>query len=241
MTNREVDPYLDPDTGVLRNRLGISDRAELERIEGTFAYLRSAELDERPEAGRFDLNHIQRIHHRLFGDVYEWAGQVRTVDISKGDSTFARVEQIERYAGQIARELTQDALLRGKDADQFSERAAYYLAELNALHPFREGNGRTGRQVIGQIAQEAGFMIHWRDMDRSAYLAASIESFHGDLEPLTRLIRQNLHSHARTQECRSADRADDSGHDREARQKAVIDRIRTKLAGRAHDDTGRNR
>lgn len=88
------DPYVDPDTGVLRNRFGIRDQAELDRVEATFAAVRSYELAVTPMQGQFDLGNLQHIHKRLFGDVHDWAGALRNVDISKGSIRFASHEQI---------------------------------------------------------------------------------------------------------------------------------------------------
>lgn len=84
-----TDAYLDPATGVLRNKLGIVDAEVLDRAEATFAALRSYEMASEPVQGCFDLAHLQTIHKRLFGDVYDWAGEIRAVDISKGDTRFA--------------------------------------------------------------------------------------------------------------------------------------------------------
>ena len=100
------DPYVDPVSGVLRTRLGITDQGELGKVEATFAAVRSYELATNPVRGQFDLAHLQHIHQRLFGDVYDWAGKIRTVDISKGTTRFASHEQISSYAPQITRPLS---------------------------------------------------------------------------------------------------------------------------------------
>jgi hypothetical protein len=89
------DPYLDPVTGVLRNRLDIADEATLEEIEADLVATRSYELSQSPLEGSFDLAHLQAIHRRLFADVYEWAGELRTIDISKGGNRFALWAHIE--------------------------------------------------------------------------------------------------------------------------------------------------
>ncbi|EIJ6113791.1 Fic family protein [Salmonella enterica] len=191
------DPYTDPETGVLRNRLGIKDEATLERTEATLAYLRSIELARTPVRGKFDLDHMKEIHKKLFGDVYEWAGQLRTVDISKGDTKFAHYGQLENYAPQIAKQLAREQHLRGLDADQFSRRAGHYMGELNVLHPFREGNGRTLREFVGQLAREAGYNIEWKRIERQEMTRASIEAYHGDSGRLAGLIRANLTDHDR--------------------------------------------
>ncbi|TQJ94708.1 Fic/DOC family protein [Achromobacter sp. SLBN-14] len=186
------DPYVDPASGVLRNRLGIIDQAELDRVEATFAAVRSYELAITPVCGEFDLAHLQQIHRRLFGDVYEWAGQLRTVDISKGTTRFANHEQIASYAPQITRPLARDQRLQGLSLEAFSERAGHYLGELNVLHPFREGNGRSIREFIGQLARDAGYGIDWQGIRREEMTQASIAAYQGDSSQMASLIRAGL-------------------------------------------------
>lgn len=189
----ENDPYLDPATGVLRNRLGISDEATLEKTEAALAATRSLELSEAPLKGNFDLIHLQAIHRHLFGDVYEWAGELRTIDISKGSSVFAHHGYLESAAVAVFRALAQERNLAGLDPENFSLRAAHFLGELNALHPFREGNGRAQREFIGHVAQVNGYSIAWENVTQPEMLEAAIESFRGHSSKLARLIRENLH------------------------------------------------
>ncbi|SAI73138.1 Probable adenosine monophosphate-protein transferase fic [Bordetella ansorpii] len=186
------DAYSDPETGVLINRLGIRDEALLAKIEATYAMLRATELARQPLSGSFDLAHLQAIHKKLFGDVYDWAGQIRTVDIAKGRTQFASVHHIERYAPQITGPLARENYLRGLDADTFSRRAAHYLGELNVLHPFREGNGRTLRAFTSQLAQQAGYHIAWSGISRADMTEASIQAYHAGSELLAELIRANV-------------------------------------------------
>jgi cell filamentation protein len=147
------DPYFDSVYGVLRNLLGINSQSELDCVEATFAAVRSYELATSPVVGAFDLDHLRDIHKNLFGDVYDWAGQIRTVDISKGTTRFASFQQIESYAPQITSPLLHEEYLRGLNPDEFSLRAGHYLGELNVLHPFREGNGRSIREFMSQLAR----------------------------------------------------------------------------------------
>ncbi|WP_246464870.1 Fic/DOC family protein [Bartonella phoceensis] len=186
------DPYTDPETGVMYNRFGIKDKTTLERVESTFAYLRSFEFVQSSTHGKFDLDYIKDIHRKLFGDVYEWAGEIRLVDITKGNSIFAYYTQIESYAPKITKQLAKEQYLRDLDADEFSQRAGYYMGELNALHPFREGNGRTQREFIGQLAREAGYYIEWNGIERQEMTRASIESYYGNSDLMSALIHQNL-------------------------------------------------
>ncbi len=192
-----ADPYIHPDHRILRNRLNITDSSELERLEATLVVMRTYELSLEPILGNFDLAHIRQIHRRLFGDIYSWAGEIRTVDISKGESRFAHHAQIARYAPQISRALAQENTLKDLSPEKFSERAGHYLGELNVLHPFREGNGRTLREFIGQIARNAGYIIDWSRVDRESNIRASIQAYHGDSSGLARLILDNLRAYDR--------------------------------------------
>ncbi|MBS0156799.1 MAG: Fic family protein [Nitrospira sp.] len=187
------DEYTDPATGVLKNRLGITDAATLETTEAQFVAQRSHELVQDPIPGAFDLHHLQAIHRHLFGDVYDWAGQLRTVDLTKDTSRFAHHAYLERAAGKMFRELAQENYLRGLEPSAFSRRAAHYLAEMNALHPFREGNGRAQREFLSQLARDNHYAIAWEQITQADMLNASRRSFSGDLAPLTTLIHHNLH------------------------------------------------
>jgi cell filamentation protein len=186
------DPYLDPDTGVLRNLLGIKNQAALDQAESSLSFLRTTELRELPVAGGFDLRHLQAIHHRLFADVYDWAGQLRIVEIQKGSTNFARQMVIESAAQQLFGQLAKERHLRALDADSFSQRAGYYLGEINVLHPFREGNGRAQRAFIAQLATAAGHTIDWTGISQDEMVKASIAAYNGDATPLARLIQRKL-------------------------------------------------
>lgn len=187
------DHYLDPETGILSNKLGITDQSELEQAEASFVAWRSYELSQRPLAGCFDLAHLQAIHRHLFGDVYDWAGEIRTIDLCKGQSYFASHRLIERAARSLFENLAKEQSLKGLETTGFSERAAYYLSELNALHPFREGNGRAQREFINHLAHRNGYIIDWTGIDPAAMEQASIDAFHrGDTTKLATFIRDNL-------------------------------------------------
>lgn len=161
-----ADPYVDPATGVLRNRLGITDAGELGRVEAEV--VAAAELvlyRERPVTGRYDLAHLQAIHRHLFGEVYEWAGELRTVDIAKGGTYFARVQHIEAEAHRVFNTLAAQEYLRGLDRQAFAAGAGRLLGDLNALHPFRDGNGRAQRGFLQLLARDAGWQLAWARVD----------------------------------------------------------------------------
>lgn len=181
------DPYLDLEHGVLRNKLGITNRGELARAEATLTAARIYELARAPIAGGYDLAHLQAIHRYVFGDVYDWAGQLRTVSIGKG-SLFCLPQHLESFAVDIFGRLARTDHLRGVNRDEFVDQAAALLADINALHPFREGNGRTQRVFLGQLARETGYPIRWAAMDPVANIAASRAAHAGDNRQLRQML-----------------------------------------------------
>lgn len=135
------DPCIDPATGVPRNKLGLRAPGELEAAEREITHAALTFLRESPVPHRYDLGHRCAIHQRIFGDIYDWAGQLRTAAIAKG-SWFCLPQYIESAVAGIFRALHGEGLLRGLPRDAFIDRLTYYLGEVNAVHPFREGNGR---------------------------------------------------------------------------------------------------
>ena len=186
------DTYCYPGTDVLRNKAEITNAEDLDTFEGELSTLRSIEILESPIAGQFDLAHLQRIHLALFQDVYDWAGKIRTVDISRGNSRFANVRFIESAANDIFNKLARENWLRGLDADTLSKRLAHYLSEINALHPFREGNGRVQRIFISQLSQSAGYQLDYSDLEQEQIYQAMELAFNGDESILANLILERL-------------------------------------------------
>lgn len=186
------DTYCYPGTDVLRNKAEITNAEDLDAYEGELSTLRSIEILENPIAGQFDLAHLQRIHLALFQDVYDWAGKIRTVDISRGNNRFANVRFIESAANDIFNKLARENWLRGLDADALSKRLAHYLSEINALHPFREGNGRVQRIFISQLSQSAGYQLDYSDLEQEQIYRAMELAFNGDESILANLILERL-------------------------------------------------
>ena len=175
------DPYCWPGTSVLRNRLGIRADDELEEAEAQFAAvaLESIDIGSPP----FDLDYLCRIHRRLFGDVYEWAGQVRTVDISKGRTRFCTASRIVPEARKIISEL--DALdILGAPWSATLPRLAEHFGELNLVHPFREGNGRALRLFFEHALLTGGKAVDWSRVERGEWIAGCIAAVDCDYGPL---------------------------------------------------------
>ena len=170
-----ADPYLLPGSDVLRNRCGITDRAVLAEFELKASLDRVVELAANPVAGSFDLPHLCAIHRYIFQDVYEWAGSIRTVDIAKG-MWHCRFDVIESQARKVFDAIAADNYLVGRGREQFVAGLAEHWGEVNALHPFREGNTRTQRVFFGQLALVAGWPIDWSRLDYGAFIEARYEN-----------------------------------------------------------------
>ena len=181
------DPYSDPVAGVLYNKLGLGTAAGLKAAEREITHAALILLDESPVSPSYDLPHLQEIHKRIFGDIYEWAGQIRTVAIAKG-AMFCLPQYIDSSAAVIFGELHDEDCLRGLRRDAFVGRLAHYLGEVNALHPFREGNGRAQRAFFGQLARDAGFTLAWQHLDPARNVEASAAIMRGDPEPMREML-----------------------------------------------------
>lgn len=183
--------YCYPNSDVLINKMDIRDLEQLQQAERKLTMLRLLELVDHPIEGLFDLNHLRAIHKYIFQDVYQWAGNVRTVDIAKG-TMFCNVKFIEGQAKQIFGQLKKEAYLQGMDEELFVRRLAYYFSEVNALHPFREGNGRSQREFVRCLALYNGYIINFANATKDEMLEASKASFLCNYNLMEQLFRKCL-------------------------------------------------
>lgn len=185
MYDAVADPYCYPGTTVLQNFPGIRDQATLEEFEAAMTAQRA---DEPLPAGRLSVSHYRAIHHHLFQDVYPWAGRFRTVRISKERSAFCYPENIDREMQRLFADLKGKRYLCGQSAERFVGAASSFLSTLNAIHPFREGNGRTQATFLALLADRAEHPLLLDRLQPEDFLAAMIASFKGDEQPLKRQI-----------------------------------------------------
>jgi cell filamentation protein len=186
-----VDRYTYPGTGVLINKVGITDAQALDAFEADATAIRMFELFQDPVPGSFDVDHVKQIHRHLFQDVFDWAGEFRLVDISRGTSRFANFLLIEGYLSKCLGQLSQEKWLVGMLPHEFTSRLAFYMGEINAVHPFREGNGRVQRLFCSQLAQRAGYFVDFESISQDQMYVAMIASFNGNLKPLENLLNEN--------------------------------------------------
>jgi cell filamentation protein len=169
------------------NKLGLGTAVELEAAEREITHAALILLEESPVHPGYDLAHLCEIHQRIFGAIYDWAGEIRTVGIAKG-GLFCLPQYIETSAAEIFRALRGENFLRDLDRETFVARLAYYLGEVNAVHPFREGNGRTQRAFFEQLAREAGCTLAWQHLDATQNIEASAATVRGDSEPMRKML-----------------------------------------------------
>lgn len=134
--------YCYPESTVLRNKFGITDAADLKKLESDITTIRQYALLSSPIAGHFTPSHLCSIHIYLWGDIYRFAGHYRHEDIMKGATRFVAYHQIKAKLHDLLNQLKSENFLLGLNKSSFVDRAAYYFSELNYIHPFREGNGR---------------------------------------------------------------------------------------------------
>lgn len=187
-----ADTYCYDDSSVLKNKLGLQDQDKLDTFEADITALRIIELDNNPVQGEFDLEHLQKIHFHVFQDLYDWAGKIRTVDIWKDESHFANIRMIDSAANKVFTDLAKENFFQDKDKEFVATRLAHYLSELNVLHPFRDGNGRTQRIFISQLAQRTRYQLNYADLDKRVIYTAMEKAFFGDESQLAELISINL-------------------------------------------------
>ena len=185
--------YCYPKSNVLINKLGIRDLNTLHEAERDYSSVRQAELLMQGVTGDFSLEHLCAIHKQLFQDVYSWAGEIRSVDISKG-TIFCLVQFIEEQFAYLYRKLKNENFLEDiTDKRTMSIRLAYYLAEINMIHPFREGNGRTQRIYAEQLCMKNGrFELDFTEVTKEEMIEASVASANDSNDLLERLIYKCL-------------------------------------------------
>lgn len=183
------DPYVYPGTNVLKNKFGITDAAQLEELERQITHQRREQsLAEGKLPVAMTKESYQELHRHLFQDVYEWAGDLRTTELAKGNNLFALQQFVEPSLEKELSNVKNSSLLESTSLDGFADKVARHIAELNAVHPFREGNGRTMRLHLELLAQQAGHDIDTTAIDPDKWNKASIQSMNTDHSMLRDVI-----------------------------------------------------
>ncbi len=184
------DPYIDPRFGVLRNKIRAKTQSKLDRSEAEITYIAILTLTKGSNPGglSFDSNLLCDVHKEIFRDIYDWAGKVRTYDISKDSSHFAHAAFIPKELSRLSAELAQDVTLADDDRPAIIKKLAYYYSEYNAIHPFREGNGRAIRTFLRLLALKYSYDIDWDGMHDGENDSVSETAFAGRLENMEAML-----------------------------------------------------
>jgi cell filamentation protein len=211
--------YTLPDGITLKNKLGATSPSQLEMLETDFVRIRLLEIElGNGPRGEFDARHLKALHQHLFQDVYEWSGRSRDEQVALSDGTIATEPDLRKLDGQpfmsgqhistalhaIETKLKDANYLRGRPREEFAERAADLMADINAVHPFREGNGRTQRIFMEQLAREAGHSLDFRVISKERMIQASISANDGHDSSMMRRMFDEISDPPRVEMLRTA-------------------------------------
>ena len=181
-----------PGTTVLINKLGLRDQAALDQAERISVTLHAAELGSRSCSEPFTFEFYCALHRELFQDLYSWAGELRTIELSKKGTRFYPADELQQYGQAKFRYLAEENEFRGLGKDELAAKAAEFYHELNMLHPFREGNGRTERLFFTLLIRRCGYRINFSECDMDALMIATIYAAQGVSTYLTAFFRESI-------------------------------------------------
>lgn len=192
-TNDIDEIYCYPN-GVLKNKLGITNEDILSNLEAELTSIKLANFLINPIKGNLDFDHYKKIHKEIFEDLFAFAGRTRTVSMSKGTTAFCLWmyidEQCDKIFKQIKSELFQERRFIKIEKEEFIGLIAKYMTELNVIHPFREGNGRTLREYFRLLCLKCGYELHYAKCTKEEILEADIASFQGNEKLLLNLLNK---------------------------------------------------
>lgn len=183
--------YCYPDSDVLINKLGIKDEELLNKYERRLVAIRQTELIQKPIKGNLDFIHLKKIHKYLFQDLYYWAGDIRNCNIAKQD-LFCLAQHIDTYANSIFTDLKEKQYFFNQSEDKLINSLVSFFGDINALHPFREGNGRSQREFINILARINGVNISFLNISTKEMIEASHRINIGDDVLMKKLFSNNL-------------------------------------------------
>ncbi len=166
-------------TSCLINKFDIKDETVLKELETTITLNKITEYSLNPLFNTFDVQHYKEIHKYLFGNIYDWAGEYRTVDMSKKGTAFANADSIENLMSKCFERLNNKNLFQGLNFDDFVDNLVDFYCVTNMIHPFREGNGRTQRVFLTQLINENDYDIDFFEIDTDELMIATIQSANG--------------------------------------------------------------
>lgn len=184
------DYYCYPGTAVLKNKLGITDEQRLEEAERDITGISITYIkDTKPP---YHLEYLKGIHATLFSELYDWAGQIRNVDISKGGTKFCIASRIVPETEKLFKQLERENYLATVSDNSFVMKLAEYYAEFNMIHPFREGNGRVQRLFFEHLAVHNGYALDWSSISQDEWIQANIDGYYVNYQSLANIFKRVL-------------------------------------------------
>lgn len=179
-------------TTCLINKWGITDENKLKEFEGAVTFAKASELELNPISDTFDVEHYKAIHKYLFEDIYDWAGEYRTVNISKKGTKFASADQISDLMNACFMRLKDNNYFQNKSFDEFVDNIVDFYCVTNMIHPFREGNGRTQRLFISQLIRFNNYDIDFSSIDKDELMIATIHAANGITDYLKNIFYNHI-------------------------------------------------
>lgn len=179
-------------TTVLINKFGIKDDAKLDMVERdiTSALIAKAYIEIPFEDVDFDF--YKNLHYYVFSDIYEWAGKIRNVDMSKKGTRFCPPEKIETSGRAIFEYLSKKSYFTALADEEFVKEFTELYCRLNYLHPFREGNGRVQRLFLSMLLKNMEKSIDFSKIDTDLLMIATIKAVSGNVFMLCDIFRQHI-------------------------------------------------
>lgn len=179
-------------TSCLINKLGIKDDEKLKEFEAAVTLAKASELETEPISNTFDVEHYKAIYKFLFEDIYDWAGEYRTINMSKKGTNFADAEKIPELMDACFKRLKDNDFFRNNTFNEFVENIVDFYQVTNMIHPFREGNGRTQRIFITQLIRNNDYEIDFSDIDSDELMIATIQAANGVKDSLLNIFERNI-------------------------------------------------
>ena len=179
-------------TSCLINKLGIKDDKKLKEFEAAITLAKASEFEKEPFCSTFDVTHYKAIHKYLFEDIYDWAGEYRTINMSKKGTSFADADKIPELMEACFKRLKTNNYFKDSSFDDFVENIVDFYQVTNMIHPFREGNGRTQRLFITQLIRKNNYDIDFSEIDSDELMIATIQAANGVKDNLVKIFKESI-------------------------------------------------
>ena len=179
-------------TTCLINKLGIKDDKKLKEFEAAITLAKASEFEKEPFCSTFDVAHYKAIHKILFEDIYDWAGEYRTINMSKKGTSFADADKIPELMEACFKRLKTNNYFKDSSFDNFVENIVDFYQVTNMIHPFREGNGRTQRLFITQLIRKNNYDIDFSEIDSDELMIATIQAANGVKDNLVKIFKESI-------------------------------------------------